>query len=155
MTSGNPARGPRIFPPFYFLLTLGLMVVLDRWAPGVRWLTMPLKLVGVLPFLVGLGFMIATMHAFRVRQTTIKPFEPSTTLVTGGPFRASRNPIYLGMTLMLLGIALFLGSATPLTLVVVFAFWIQVRFILKEEAHLTEQFGDAYRSYQASVRRWV
>ena len=155
MTSANLVRPARIIPPFYFLLAVGLMVVLDRWAPGVRWLTRPLTLVGVFPFVVGLGFMIATMRSLRHHETTIKPFHPSTTLITGGPFRASRNPIYLGMTMMLLGIALFLGSATPLIPVVMFAFWIQVRFILKEEAHLTEQFGDAYRRYQASVRRWV
>jgi len=155
LTAANPVRTTRIFPPFYFLLAAALMVVLDRWAPGVRWLTTPLTLVGNFPFVVGLGFMIATMRALRVHQTTIKPFEPSATLVTGGPFRASRNPIYLGMTLMLLGVALFLGSATPWALVVLFAFWIQARFILNEETHLTEQFGDAYRSYQANVRRWV
>jgi len=155
MTAAHPVRPTRVIPPFYFLLAAGLMVVLDRWVPGIRCLTVPLTLVGVFPFVVGLGFMIATMRTLRVHQTTIKPFQPSATLVTGGPFRASRNPIYLGMTLMLLGLALFLGSATPWTLVVLFAFWIEVRFILNEEAHLTEQFGDAYRSYQASVRRWV
>ncbi len=148
-------RPKRVFPPFYFLLTVGLMIVLDRWAPGVRWLTRPRTLAGVLPFVVGLGFMIATMRSFRRHQTTIKPFEASATLVTGGPFRVSRNPIYLGMTLMLLGVALFLGSVTPLILVVLFALWIQARFIVNEEAHLTEQFGDTYRAYQASVRRWV
>jgi protein-S-isoprenylcysteine O-methyltransferase Ste14 len=148
-------RPLRLIPPFYFLLTVGLMIVLDRWAPGVRWLTRPRTLLGLLPFVAGLGFMLATIRTLRRHQTTIKVFEASATLVTGGPFRASRNPIYLGMTLMLLGVALFLGSATPLILIIPFALWIQVRFILREEAHLTEQFGDSYRRYQASVRRWV
>jgi protein-S-isoprenylcysteine O-methyltransferase Ste14 len=153
--AASPVHPTRVLPPFYFLLSAGLMVVLDRWAPGVRWLTRPLTLTGAVPFGAGLGFMVATMRTFRRHQTTIKPFQASATLVTGGPFRVSRNPIYLGMTLMLLGIALFLGSATPLVLVVLFALWIQARFISNEEAHLTEQFGDGYRRYQASVRRWV
>ena len=145
----------RVFPPFYYLLAAALMVAFDRWAPGTRWLTLPLSLMGVLPFVVGLGLMVAAMRAIRAHQTTIKPFEPSTALVTSGPYRVSRNPIYLGMTLMLVGVALSLGSTAPLLLVVGFALWLQVRFILKEEAHLAEQFGDAYRSYQARVRRWV
>ena len=155
MTAATTVRPTRLLPPFYFLLTVGLMIVLDRWAPGGRWLTRPRTLAGALPFGVGLGFMIATMQTFRRHQTTIKPFQVSTTLVTGGPFRVSRNPIYLGMVLMLLGTAVFLGSVTPLFLVALFTLWIQVRFILIEETHLTEQFGDTYRSYQASVRRWV
>jgi protein-S-isoprenylcysteine O-methyltransferase Ste14 len=134
MTAETPVRRTRIYPPFYFLVTAGLMIALDRWAPGARWLRMPAALVGVLPFGTGLGLMVATMRAFRRHQTTIKPFEPSAALVTGGPFRMSRNPIYLGMTLMLLGIALLLGSLTPLILVPAFMWRIQSRFVRSEEA---------------------
>jgi protein-S-isoprenylcysteine O-methyltransferase Ste14 len=75
--------------------------------------------------------------------------------MTGGTFRVSRNPIYLGMTLMLLGVGLRGGEALPLAIPVVFAGLIQKRFIESEEEFLTEHFGDAYRAYRSRVRRWL
>jgi protein-S-isoprenylcysteine O-methyltransferase Ste14 len=146
-------RGP--YPPFYFLLAVGVMVLFHRVVPGARFIREPATLVGVMPFLVGLGLMLTTVAALRRGGTTIKPFETPTALLTEGTFRVSRNPIYLGMVLMLFGVALTLGTATPFAVTVVFGWWMQTRFIRHEEAALHARFGDAYRQYQAGVRRWI
>ncbi|MGD8385312.1 MAG: isoprenylcysteine carboxylmethyltransferase family protein, partial [Lysobacterales bacterium] len=83
------------------------------------------------------------------------PFSPATTLVTGGLYRYTRNPMYLGMTLMLLGMALLLGSVTALAPVAGFARVIHKRFVLPEEAFLEKAFGQAYLDYKLRVRRWL
>ena len=76
-------------------------------------------------------------------------------LLTTGLYRFSRNPIYLGMTLTLLGWGLVLGSLGALLLVPLFPPWIERLFIRTEEAMLEDQFGDAYRAYAARTRRWL
>jgi protein-S-isoprenylcysteine O-methyltransferase Ste14 len=75
--------------------------------------------------------------------------------MTGGPFRVSRNPIYLGMTLVLLAVVLFDGPAAALPVPLLFAFAIQKLYIEKEVAFLVGHFGDAYTAYRARVRRWL
>jgi protein-S-isoprenylcysteine O-methyltransferase Ste14 len=147
-------RGP-LYPPVYFVLAIGLIFLFDRLAPGARFIRSPATLVGVTPVLVGLGLLLSTAAALRRHHTAIKPFEEPSVLLTDGTFRISRNPIYLGMVMMLAGIALLLGTVTPFAIVIVFAWWIEKRFIMYEEAALLSRFGEEYRAYQASVRRWV
>jgi protein-S-isoprenylcysteine O-methyltransferase Ste14 len=155
MSPPTPPPGTRLIPPAYFLFALAVMIFFDRAAPGARFIRSPVTLVGVMPLAVGLGLVLSTAASLRRHHTTIKPLHEPSTLVTEGTFRVSRNPIYLGMVLMLLGLALMLGSATPFGVVAVFAWWMHTRFIAYEEAVLSERFGDQYRTYQASVRRWV
>ena len=92
---------------------------------------------------------------FRRAGTTVKPFQEPSTLVLSGPFRLTRNPIYVGMVGGLLGLEVLLGSATPFLVVSVFAILIDRRFIRAEEASLEKTFGDAYREYKTRVRRWL
>jgi protein-S-isoprenylcysteine O-methyltransferase Ste14 len=153
MSEGRP-RHP-LYPPFYFLLAIGAMIVLHRVVPGARFIRSPVTLVGVTPFVVGLGLVLSSASALRRHHTTIKPFEEPTALVTQGTFHVSRNPIYLGLVLMLCGVALWLGTASPFAVAGVFAWWMSKRFIAHEEAVLLSHFGDEYRRYQASVRRWL
>ena len=72
-----------------------------------------------------------------------------------GPFRFTRNPIYLGMVLLLSGAAVGLGSLSPWFVIPPFILAIAFDVIPAEEAMLTETFGDAYRAYQSRVRRWI
>jgi protein-S-isoprenylcysteine O-methyltransferase Ste14 len=87
--------------------------------------------------------------------TTIKPFEESSALVTTGPFRVSRNPVYLGMVLGLLGVAVLAGSLSPFLVIPLFAVLIDRRFIQAEEAQLERTFGASYVAYKSQVRRWL
>ena len=105
---------------------------------------------------MALNLLPATdLRIFNQRSTTIRPGDVSTQLVSDGPFRLSRNPIYLGMFLGLIGLAI--ASNTIWILVALVAFYLVIRYgvIAREEAYLTRKFGDLYRGYQAQVRRWL
>jgi protein-S-isoprenylcysteine O-methyltransferase Ste14 len=107
--------------------------------------------------LVGVGLLLFlwTLATLWRHRTTVNPYLGASKLCTGGPFRFSRNPIYLGDWFLLVGISLLLETWWPL----VFAplIWIMLRYgvIRHEEAHLQAKFGDAYRRYAARVRRWL
>jgi protein-S-isoprenylcysteine O-methyltransferase Ste14 len=92
---------------------------------------------------------------FKRAGTTIRPFEDSSALVTDGLFAFSRNPIYLGAVVGLLGIFVVLGSLSPLAVIPPFVTIIRARFIAVEERMLEAAFGDAYRDYMKRVRRWI
>jgi protein-S-isoprenylcysteine O-methyltransferase Ste14 len=95
------------------------------------------------------------MSRFRAAGTSPDPHEPTTTIATAGPYRFTRNPMYLGMTLILGGLA-FLGNALwPLVAVVPVVWWIQTQVIAKEEAYLEAKFGAEYLALKARVRRWL
>jgi protein-S-isoprenylcysteine O-methyltransferase Ste14 len=85
----------------------------------------------------------------------VKPFEPSTSLVMAGPFAFSRNPMYLGMALVLAGIATALGSTTPWIVTPLFMWQVTRCFIVPEEHKLQATFGSRYLEYKAKVRRWL
>jgi len=89
------------------------------------------------------------------KGTSVKPFEPTSVLIVDGPFRFSRNPMYLGMVLILAGIALALGTLSPWLVVPVFMWQIMRRFIVAEEAKLAAAFGNRYIEYRRKVRRWL
>lgn len=148
-------RPTRLFPPAYFAIAFGLILLLDRFAPGPHWLPTALRWIGWIPVALGLMLFVFTVAGFRRSGTPLRPFKGVGTLMTGGTFRFSRNPIYLGMTLLLLGTSLWRGTASPLWVPFAFAAIIQKRFVEAEEEFLTEHFGDAYRAYRLRVRRWL
>jgi protein-S-isoprenylcysteine O-methyltransferase Ste14 len=113
------------------------------------------RFLGGVPLAAGLVLNAWAAGLFDRARTTIKPFEKSSVLVNRGPYRISRNPMYLGMVLGLVGIGVLAGSVTPLLVVPVFACLIDRRFIRAEEAFLQEAFGASYVAYQARVRRWL
>ena len=145
----------RVLPPAPYALAILAGWWLDRQvlslALGDGAISRPL---GGLFVLAGLALMAWTMLTFWRHRTTVNPYAGASTLCTEGPFRFSRNPIYLGDWLILLGAALWLNTAWPL----VFAplVWALLRYgvIRHEEAHLEAKFGDAYRTYTTQVRRW-
>lgn len=153
--SDQEKRPRRLFPPKYLALAILLMIGLDRFAPLKQIVNWPWRYLGLIPFAVGLWFVLWVNAIFRRVGTTIKPFEESSFLVTEGPFRISRNPIYLGMCITLFGVAVLLGSLSPFLVVPTFAFLIDARFIRAEEAILARKFGRPYGDYMGRVRRWL
>ena len=145
----------KMLPPTYFLLAIVAMAGIHFIWPLHRYLSFPLTLVGLVPLLIGIVLNVLADREFSRHETTVKPFERSSSLVTAFPFSFSRNPMYLGVTLMLLGIALLFGTVTPLSLVVVFGVFIDLRFVRMEERSLAEQFGLEWERYRAQVRRWL
>jgi protein-S-isoprenylcysteine O-methyltransferase Ste14 len=151
----NSAPPRRILPPVYFVASMVAMIVLSRFAPVVHWHLPALRGFGVALIVVGLAISVSAAFRFRHHGTPLKPFEQSTALVTDGPFRYSRNPMYLGLVVVQVGVGLALESLTPFFVIPVFVAIITTRFVLPEERMLTERFGDAYTQFQRRVRRWL
>ena len=145
------------FPPaLVVVLCGGLMWGLDQAAPLAHLVAPPANRAGWLLVLIGLGVAAAAIVQFRRARTTVDPTRPAkaSALVQSGIFGYSRNPMYLGMGIVLCGWAVLLGSLSPwfvVPLFVVLLTWLQIR---PEEAVLTTLFGPAYSDYCARVGRW-
>ncbi len=150
----------KIIPPVYLLISILLMFILDRYLPvqNIISTTFNYPDFNYMATFIGLcGFALIASSAlyFKKSATAIRPFEPSTTLVKGGPYRFTRNPMYLGMVLILIGTAIYLGSLTPWFVIPVFFLIIQEWFIKHEEPFLENIFGNEYQDYKTKVRRWI
>lgn len=141
-------------PPLIYLVPLALGLLLHRRypfeLPGRR-VTMVVGLVCIL----AAAIVLPALLAFRRAATRPEPWRPATALVTEGPYRFSRNPMYLGFTLLYLGIALLFGSLWPLLFLPLVLSVMHFGVIVREEAYLERRFGDAYREYRRRVNRWL
>jgi protein-S-isoprenylcysteine O-methyltransferase Ste14 len=142
-------------PPVYLLAAIAAMVAIHYLFPGKQILDTPWRWVGAVPIVAGVGLVLWVAALFRRRKTTIKPGDISSSLVTDGPFRFSRNPIYVGMTNILVGTAIALGSLMPWLVVPVFVALVGYNVIPVEEAMLAGAFGQSYADYRTKVRRWI
>lgn len=147
--------GRRPLPPTYFLLALMLMAGLHLVIPVRELIGWPWRLLGTVPVLIGGALNVLCSRLFQQRETTVKPFEESTVFIADGPFRFSRNPMYLGLILILLGIAVTLGSLTPFMVLPLFLWLMTMRFVVPEERALAQRFGTQYLDYRQRVRRWL
>lgn len=145
----------RIMPPVVVVLGLLVMVALRFCAPLAMVPPAPWSWPGWALALAGLAITLTGAGLFRRLGTNIKTFNDPGVLVTDGPFRFSRNPMYLGFFLLLAGVALGLGAASPW--VVPAAFWLLADrwYIPFEERAMRRTFGEAYETYGRRVRRWV
>jgi protein-S-isoprenylcysteine O-methyltransferase Ste14 len=146
---------PKILPPTYLLGSILLMLGSHFLFPTMQLMSGLWRLIGILPLVLGIVISYAAEKQFHQARTTVHPFEESSQLITDGLFRFSRNPMYLGMALILLGVALLLGSLTPFGAIVLFLWWIDNQFIRREEQMLATQFGKDWLEYKAQVRRWI
>ncbi|MCQ4313696.1 isoprenylcysteine carboxylmethyltransferase family protein [Pseudomonas stutzeri] len=141
-------------PPLVYLSFVACAWGLTKWVP------LDLPQYGLLPFIgwgsiaAGIFLMVwAALEMYRHR-TTINPYGKPSSLLQTGPFRFSRNPIYLADTLIYCGIALLLDSLWPWLLLPLLILCMQRTVIVHEEHLLTRLFGDDYRAYRRHVRRW-
>ena len=150
----RPNRWP--WPPILYAVmpiatfALGRLVPLD-WLPE----GMALRGIGGVLAVLGIGIAAAAIFRFRALGTPVDPTGRPTALSTGGIYRFTRNPMYLGAVVMFAGIALALRSSWLLLLVPALAILLEHLAIRREEAYLERRFGEAYRAYKARVRRWV
>ena len=145
----------RILPPAYVLVALLLMIGLGFAAPLYVFTWSPWRLLGLMPLIAGVVLDLVADHQFHQARTTVKPFQHSTSLVTDGAFVLSRNPMYLGFLLVLVGLAILMAALSPLAVVVAFVVLIEHNFIRPEERMLAEQFGMDYKLYAARTPRWI
>ena len=147
----------RIPPPVLACFATLVMWALDRWLPLGMWLDSPWNWLGVLPIAAGLALDMASILLFQRAGTTVSPMNPGKTsmLVVDGVFRFSRNPMYLGLVLQLLGCALWFGTASSFLIPPLFVMILTAWQIQPEESALREKFGDAYLRYQSQTPRWL
>lgn len=144
-----------ILPPTYLLVALVVMIALHFIFPLTRIIPLPWNILGFAPLILGIAINIVADNAFKKANTTVKPFEESTALLTNGAFRLSRHPMYLGFVLILVGVAALLGSLTPWGVVPIFAVLMDRIFITVEERMMAQKFGAAWRAYKDKTRRWI
>lgn len=144
-----------IDPPFFLFLSLLLMLILKWIIPAANLIFPPWNLLGLLPLGLGITINILADRKFHVRQTTVKPNEIPSCLITDGVFRYSRNPMYLGMVLILLGFTILLDSWISFLVLPGFTIFVHYRFICHEEKNLKEQFSEDWLAYQQKIPRWI
>ena len=144
-----------LVPPVLFFLCLVVMCLLGWLLPIVVLWKMPCTLYGLVPLGIGLFLSFAGGYYFRKMKTKISPLKPPTVLVIDGIYRYSRNPMYLGLVLTLLGVWTLWGSLSPLSAVIAFIVIIDRWQIPFEEKMLTDKFGSEYENYKLKTRRWV
>jgi len=148
-------KGKKVLPPTYLLVSIVVMVALHFLFPVTEVIPLPWNVLGIVPLASGIAINIIADNAFRKVKTAVKPFEESSALVTSGVYRISRHPMYLGNVLILIGVAVMVGSLTPYVVIPIFVVLIEKVFIKVEERMLEEKFGQAWLEYKDKVRRWI
>jgi protein-S-isoprenylcysteine O-methyltransferase Ste14 len=152
----RPNRFP--WPPVVYVIAIALAVIL-HWLLPLPWFGSPfadfLFAIGILVALAALAIDFAAMRTLSRARTTILPHRGSEHLVIAGPYSFTRNPIYLGNTMLMIAAGLVFGMVWFLLLAPVAAFVTQKLAIEREEQHLALRFGKKYRDYQKRVRRWI
>lgn len=145
----------RIWPPVAFGVPFLLGVAASTWlgdpAPLGPWA----RPVGLVLLALVVPWDTWALVTMRRRRTAILPGAPTTSLITTGPFRMSRNPLYVGFTVLHASLALLLGSLWALAALPVAILAVLWGAILPEEAYLAGKFGSAYDDYRRRVRRWI
>ena len=131
------------------------MAALRLLLPAATVIPAPWNVLGLIPLALGVIINISADNAFRQAGTTVKPFEESNALLTSGVFRLSRNPMYLGFALILVGVAIMLQAITPCLVVPIFVILLDVVFIRVEEKMIAARFGRDWLEYKEQVRRWI
>ena len=131
------------------------MMLLHLFFPGPVLTPGPWNAVGLVPLALGIALNLVAGRAFIRSGNPVRALEVPQNLVTDGVYRFSRNPMYLGMVLILTGVAFLLATLTPFIIVPVFAVVIDRVFIDAEETVLEERFDGRYRQYRQEVRRWL
>ena len=155
--ASNDTSGVGFPPPLLYAGGFAVGYGAHRLLPIPLWRT-PTTLESVLGWgLLVAGVLLAASAAYLFRRagTTPNPTKPTSALVIWGPYRFTRNPMYVGMATLYVGGTLLLNDLWPLALLPVVIALVQRRVIAKEEAYLERTFGDVYRAYKARVRRWI
>jgi protein-S-isoprenylcysteine O-methyltransferase Ste14 len=155
-------RGPnvRFPPPLLFIAAFFVGMLLDTdvkplhyFGPGGA--PVNAQILGLAMLVLGTFVAAWGMITFRIATTPIVPMFPAATLVQRGPYRFSRNPMYVGMTVAYVGLTIALNTGWPVVLLPMVLYLLFVTVIRKEERHLAEKFGEEYEAYRRRVRRWV
>ncbi|WP_125721051.1 methyltransferase family protein [Flavobacterium ustbae] len=146
---------PRIPPPFYFVVGLTAMILLNLFVPIGHWLVFPWRYTGIILIVLGFSLAIGSGMFFRKFGTDPRPGTRAAVIVTNGPFKYTRNPMYLGYITMLIGTSTLLGTLSPLIIIPIFFLILHTQFVLREEKWMEDWFGGPYLEYKKKTPRWL
>ena len=155
MNTQDDSAGVIAPPPLIYAGSLALGLLLN-WLRPLGWLPRSVaRPLGLL--LIALSWLPGTLAVREMRQvsTNVSPYQPVKAIVSGGPYRYTRNPIYLSMTLLYTGVAVLTNALWPMLLLPVVQIVMRRGVIDREERYLERKFGTEYTDYKARVRRWV
>jgi protein-S-isoprenylcysteine O-methyltransferase Ste14 len=144
-----------IYPPVWMVFGVVVIFAADEFLPGPRFAGAAAQFLGSALLVAGLALLVLAGGLFSRADTGMVPFRDTRVLVTHGLYRYSRNPMYLALALVLLGVAVTVGSTVALLVPVAFLLIMDRRFIRAEERQLEALFGEEYRAYCRRVRRWL
>lgn len=142
-------------PPLIYAVALVAGLLMNRLRP-IPFLPRPLaRVLGLSAIAGGASILFSGLRAMRREGTNVDPYKPATAIVTGGPYRYTRNPLYVGLTLIYTGITA-LANALPAVLLLPAVLTVMRRGVIeREEAYLERKFGDEYLQYKNRTRRWL
>lgn len=150
--------GVRVPPPLIFFGLLILGFIIEFFWP-LRIITpahaIVARTLGVVLVIAGLALFASAVGTFRSVGTSVVPIKPTTALAFSGPYRFTRNPIYLAMAVVTAGIALITNALWPLLMAPLLMVVLTYTAILREERYLAMKFGEPYTTYVSRVRRWM
>jgi protein-S-isoprenylcysteine O-methyltransferase Ste14 len=156
LTRGNPDNAGVIAPPpLIFGIPLAIALYEDRSKPFAIFSTQYGRMGGAALIAVGIVLTLAAMIQFSRAHTAIVPYKPTTALVDRWPYSMSRNPIYVALTIVYIGVALFFNTLWPFLLLPLVLIVVQRGVIDREERYLEGKFGSDYIDYKSRVRRWL
>lgn len=151
----NDSPGVVAPPPFIYLGGL-VMGTLLHWLKPMSFLPENLTLpLGILVIVSSILLVVSSFREFTKAKTNIDVRKPTTSIVRNGPYRFTRNPIYVSMTLFTVGVAIGMNALWILITLIPVLFIMHVGVIAREEAYLTKKFGNEYLTYKSEVRRWI
>ena len=142
-------------PPFFFIIPLLVGAVVESFIPTSLLPTLPSIIIGLLFSWASLPFIILSLRSFYKVKTAFDARRTTTTLVTTGIYKISRNPAYLSLVLFYIGLSLIINSIWILTLILPAIYSVQKFCIEREEKYLESKFGSEYLDYKKQVRRWI
>jgi protein-S-isoprenylcysteine O-methyltransferase Ste14 len=142
-------------PPLIYAASLAIGFGLDAVLPSASFPYLVRAVLGWVLLILGLSLMAWFVSALRGGGTPVDPYRPTTAIVTNGPYRVSRNPGYLGMTLTSAGIILLANAPWALVALLAAVLVVDRGVIVREERYLERRFGDEYLRYKAGTRRWI
>jgi protein-S-isoprenylcysteine O-methyltransferase Ste14 len=143
-------------PPLIYLGGILIALALDRWRwhcpifGSTEW-----RWSGLVLVIAGIALLVMGRRALLRAETNVNPFKPTMSIVTAGPYRFTRNPLYLGVTLIYCGLALVSNTWWGFVLLVPVLLLIHFGVVAREERYLERKFGDSYRRYRTRVRRYL
>jgi protein-S-isoprenylcysteine O-methyltransferase Ste14 len=160
--NGTPTSAPQevanpgvVRPPVVYLISLVLGELIQLITPVALLPATLAESIGPFPVAVAIALFLYSVATFRAAGTPVPARKLTTVIVSTGPYRLSRNPIYLAFSLLQLGIAIWINSVWLLTTLVAAVALMHRVVIPREERYLERKFGARYLDYKASVRRWL